>query len=263
MQGAPSTLTQNSGPADRFIMTGEARGGGFARHMTGTLPSEIIAGISFTGRSGGPVKMLGGFKKGHHTLPDAANAVTNAFLGRICAGELGEQAEALFQKVRAELGYKRKEVSLALTAPLAVLTAKDFTVEIAYALEEAEPTRYAVTQTLHSLRNGDLAQTEEFAAIFATAFTEISFSLKKGARLEAVIDAIEALDGEGGLAVDYPADCRECLIRVSGVEAQVRCTGGTLDIVFPRAGSPRELMAGFAAVRSAFAVSRTLAGMIG
>jgi hypothetical protein len=244
-------------------MTGGARGGGFARRMTGALPSAIIAGISFTGRSGGAVKALGGFKKGHHTLPDSANAVTNAFLGKICVGELEGQAETLFQKVRAGLGYKRKDVALNLSPPQAVLVAKDFTVEIAYALEATAPSRYAVTQTLHSLRNRDLTQTEEFAAIFAAAFTEICFGLKKGARVEAVIDAIEALDDGAGLFVEYPADCRECLIRVKGIEAQVRCTGGTLDMVFLRAGSPRELMADFAEVREAFAVSRTLAGMIG
>jgi hypothetical protein len=46
------------------------------------------------------------------------------------------------------------------------------------------------------------------------------------------------------------------------VDAQVRCTGATLDLVFPRAGSPRELIAGFAAVRGAFAVSRELAGLL-
>ena len=40
-------------------------------------------------------------------------------------------------------------------------------------------------------------------------------------------------------------------------------TGATLDMVFPRAASPRELMAEFAAVRGAFAVSRELAGLIG
>ncbi len=231
--------------------------------MASALPSEIIAGISFTGRTGGAVKALAGFKKSHHTLPDAANAVTNAFLGKICATELGAQAEALFQKVRTGLGYKRKDVSLALTSPTAVLAAKDFTVELAYALEAEEPARYAVTQTLHSLRNGDLAQTEEFAAIFARAFTEISFGLKKGARVEAMIDLIEGLDGEGGLGVTYPADCSECVISVTDVDARVRCTGATLDIIFPRAGSPRELMAAFADVRSAFSVSRELAGMVG
>lgn len=230
--------------------------------MASALPSQIIAGIGFTGRSGGMVKALGGFKKGHHTVPDAANEVTNAFLGKICADELGEQAEALFQRVRTGLGYKRKEVTLTLASPQALLVAKDFTVELHYALEAADPARYAVTQLLHSLRSGDLAQTEEFADIFAAMFSEITFSLKKDARVEAVIDVIEALDETAGLRVDYPADCRECVIAVEGVDAQVRCTGATLDIVFPRAGSPRELMAGFAAVRGAFAVSKELAGLL-
>ena len=231
--------------------------------MVQDLPSEIIAGISFVGRSGGAVKALAGFRKGHHTVPDAANAVTQAFLGKICATELGGEAEALFQRVRAGLGYKRKDLSLSLTPPIAVLAARDFTVEFGYALDERDPSRYGVTRVLQGLRNAELARTEEFTAIFAAAFSEISFGLKKGARVEAVIDLIEHLDGEGGLAVDYPADCHECHIRVTGVAAEVRCTGAAMELVFPRAGSPGELMAEFAAVRGAFAVSRELAGMIG
>lgn len=231
--------------------------------MTGELPSSIIADIGFIGRSGGAVKALGGFKKGHHTVPDAANAVTNGFLGKICERELAAQAEKLFQDVRTRLEYKRKDVTLNITGASAVLSAKDFTVEIFYALEEAAPGRYTVTTTLRDLKHGDLAQREEFAAIFAGKFTEISFTLKKGARVEAIIDVIEALDGEGGLAVSYPSDCHECVIRVEGVDAAVRCSGGTLEMVFPRAGAPHELMAGFAAVRGAFAVNRVLAGMLG
>ena len=209
------------------------------------------------------MKALGGFKKGHHTLPDVANATTNAFLGKLCAGELAGQAEKLFQAVRTGLGYKRKEVALSVASPGAVLTAKDFAVEICYALEEGAPARYAVTTTLHGLKNAELARTEEFSRIFAAMFSEISFALKKGASVEAVIDVIEALDGEGGLGVSYPSDCSECVISVEDVAAQVRCSGASLEMVFPRAGSPRELMEGFAAVRGAFGVSRVLAAMIG
>src|ERR1044071_7374258 len=103
--------------------------------MPDELPSRVIASIAFIGRAGGLVKGLAGFKKGHHTLPDAANAVTNAFLGRICETELTEEAERLFQDVRAGLAYKRKDIALNATSPLAVLTTKDFTVEMFYALE--------------------------------------------------------------------------------------------------------------------------------
>ena len=231
--------------------------------MTDELPSSIVAGISFIGRTSGMVKTLGGFKKGHHTLPDAANATTKAFLGKICAGELAARAEALFQRVRTELGYKRKDVSLSLASPGAQLMAKDFTVEITYALEAAAPARYAVTSTLRGLRNAELARTEEFSVAFARAFGEISFELKKGARIEDMVDAIEALDDDSGLTVTYPSDCHECIIGVAGLEAQLRCTGATLDMIFSTPGSPRELMAEFATVRTAFGVSRELARMIG
>ena len=263
-QAPPACFRMQAGsPAHRFFSVGGVLGGPFARRrMTGELPSSIISGIGFIGRGGGQVKALAGFKKGHHTVPDAANAVTNAFLGKICERELADSAEKLFQDVRTRLDYKRKDVALNVTGAVAVLTAKDFTVEILYTLEETAPGRYLVTTTMRDLKDGDLAQREEFAAIFAGKFTEISFALKKGARVEAIIDVIEALDGKGGLTVSYPSDCRDCVIRVDGVDAAVRCSGGTLEMVFPRAGAPHELMAGFAAVREAFAINRVLAGLL-
>jgi hypothetical protein len=226
------------------------------------LPSAIVAGLAFVGRGGGAVKSLGGFRKQHHTVPDAANAVTNAFLGKICERELADETEALFQSARTDLGYRRKDIALTVASPLATLAAKDFTVEIFYALEEADPARYAVTTTLRDLKSAELARTAEFAGVFAGRFTELSFALKKGARVEAVIDAIEALDGEGGMAVSYPSDCRECEITVEGVDARVRCTGASMDMIFPRAGSPAELMDGFAAVREAFQISKALVGLL-
>jgi hypothetical protein len=231
--------------------------------MPGGLPSSVIAEIGFIGRGGGGVKALAGFKKGHHSVPDAANATTNAFLGKICESELAAQAEALFQQVRAGLGYKRKQVSLSVASPVATLAAKDFAVEILYELELQDPARFTVMTTLREVRNAELLRTAEFAAIFAGKFTEILFGLRKGVSVEAVIDAIEALDGEGGLKVDYPSDCRECTITVAGVEAAVRCTGAALEIVFPRAGGPAELVDAFAGVREAFQISKVLRTMIG
>jgi hypothetical protein len=231
--------------------------------MTADLPPRIIASITFVGRGGGQVKSLAGFKKGHHSIPDAANAVTNAFLGKICAPELAADAEELFQSVRSGMGYKRQQISLNTAAPMAVLTARDFVVEIVYALEEADPARYAVTTTLRELRDLDVARGEAFARIFAAKFGEISFALKKGAKVEGVIDAIENLDGEGGLSVRYPSDCSECTISVEGIDAEVRCSGSTLDMIFPRAGAPAELIDAFGAVREAFQISKPLAGLIG
>ncbi len=231
--------------------------------MDGPLPTSVIASMSFVGRTSGAVKTLAGFKKGHHTVPDAANATTHAFLGKLCAPELATDAEKLFQEVRAALAYKRKDITLTLASPTATLLTKDFNVEIGYALEETDPARYVITTLMRELRDFELARSDGFTRVFARAFAEISFELKRGARVDAVIDAIEALDGEGGLAVRYPSDYTDCTISVEGVEATVRCTGAALEIVFPRQGSPAELLEAFIAVREAFQISKALAGLIG
>jgi hypothetical protein len=95
------------------------------------------------------------------------------------------------------------------------------------------------------------------------ADSEIRFPLITAARDEAVIAAIEALEGEARLKVVYPSDYRDCTIRVDGVDADVRCTGATLDVIFPRAGAPGELIDAFTSVREAFQISKALRGLIG
>ena len=51
--------------------------------------------------------------------------------------------------------------------------------------------------------------------------------------------------------------------KIEGVDADVRCTGATLEVVFPRTGAPAELIDGFAAVREAFQISKALRALIG
>ncbi|HSI08925.1 MAG: hypothetical protein ACAH89_07575, partial [Rariglobus sp.] len=211
---------------------------------------------------------LRGFDKSRHTVPDAVNNATSGFLAKLCTPELSEEAEEFFQRAKAAMNYKRKDVGLDVTSPVAVLGAKDFTLEIAYALEVVDPSSYGITRTLHSIKNGDLLRVEEFNELFAGQFSAIAFALKKGVRVEAVIDAVEGLEGDddadGKLRVDYPSDYRDCTLSVTGIAAAVVCDGATLEMRFEKSGSPRELVEAFAAVRKAFALTkdRALAGLL-
>lgn len=226
--------------------------------------NPFVSRIILVGRSTGLVKNLAGFRKQHHTVPDAVNAATTAFLGKLCAVELAEEAEGFFQRSKAAFAYKRTDLALDVTSPTAVLTAKDFTLELAYALEKTNAAGYEVTRTLHSLREGGLVARPEFNELFAAMFSGMVFGLAKGVKVEAVIDAVEARGGEDGLAVSYPSDCRHCVLLVDGVAAEVICDGATLEMRFPKPGSPAELVEAFAAVRSAFALTknRVLAGLL-
>ncbi len=227
-------------------------------------PHKFVSQISLVGRSCGAVKTLTGFKKQHHTLPDAVNPSTMAFLGKLCMSELTAEGEDFFQRAKAALRYKRADLALEVISPNAQLTAKDFVFELSYSLEKTEPDRYAITRTLHGLRSGNLIEQLEFDALFAGIFSSIVFGLTKGARVEAVIDAIEALDEETALTVTYPSDCRHCVLQVENVAAEVVCDGATLEMRFPKNGSPRELVAAFGELRAAFALTknRVLAGLL-
>lgn len=220
--------------------------------------------ISFVGRSGGAVKSLGGFRKAHHTVPDAVNAATSAFLAKLCATELADEGEALFQRVRTAFGYKRAELALDVASPHAVLTAKDFVYEIGYALEEREPAEFVVTRTLHGVASPEVLERPALDEVFVGAFGGIVFGLAKGVSVEAVIDAVEELPEGAALTVTYPSSCAHCVLRVDGVAAEVICDGTTLEMRFPKNGSPSELAREFLAVRAAFALTkkRVLAGLI-
>ena len=232
-------------------------------------PRSFIGGVSLVGRGGGLVKTLGGFRKAHHTVPDAVTPATSAFLAKLCAAELAAEGEKFFQAAKAGLGYKRAQITLEVTSPVAVLMTKDFVLEIGYALAAEAPASFVVMRTLHSLRNAELVEVAEFDALFAGQFSAVVFALKKGVKVEAVIDAVEGLDPEDeaagvGLTVDYPSDCQSCTLHAAGVDAAVVCDGATLEMRFARNGSPRELVAGFAELRRAFALTkaRVLAGML-
>jgi hypothetical protein len=225
--------------------------------------SPFVARLSLVGRGSGLVKNLAGFRKQHHTVPDAVNPATIAFFGKLCAPELAEEAEQVFQRARSGFGYKRAELSLDVAGPQAVLTAKDFTFELAYALERANPAGYEVTRTLHSLADG-AATRPELNTLFAGSFSSLVFALVKGVKVEAVIDAVEAREGADGLTVSYPSDCRQCRLSVAGVGAEVVCDGATLEMCISKAGSPAELIEAFGAVRAAFALTKNkvLAGLL-
>jgi hypothetical protein len=227
-------------------------------------PHQFVSRISLVGRSHGGVKNLSGFNRKHHTVPDVVNATTTAFLGKLCAGELKKEGEEYFQRTRAALGYKRTDLSLAVNSPAMHLTARDFVLEIVYALEKADTGQHLVTRTLHSMSGAELVELPAFDTLFAGVFSSIVFGLTKGVPVEAVVDAIEARGAESDLAVSYPSDCRHCVVSVNGVEASVVCDGTSLEMRFPKNGSPRELITEFAAVRSVFALTknRVLAGLL-
>lgn len=228
--------------------------------------AKIFESLSFRGRTTGAFKTLRGFKKSFHTVPDAVNATTNAFLAKLAADELAEEGEACFQRARTLLNYKRKDLTLDLAAGAATLSAKDFSLAIVYSLSEDNPAEYLVTRSLENLRNADFLSLPQTDELLGGLFNEVNFQLSRGAPVENVIDAVEGLGDRAGsaMSVTYPSNCATCTLAVEGVDAEVRYEPHELSIVFPRTAPPGALWTSFLAVRHAFALSEdeTLTGLI-
>lgn len=234
------------------------------RVMSSANDAKILQSFRFAGASTGAFKSLRGFKKSHHTVPDVVNQATSAFLAKLAHEELADEGEAFFQRARVALDYKRKDLSLDVSAGTSVLTAKDFMFEITYALREGDPSEYEVKRTLHSVRSADFLSTSECDQLFPRLFNEVVFTLAKGAPVEGVIDAVEGLKGSA-LEVAYPSDYRSCTLSLPDVAAQVRFDGGELAMVFAGSAPPSQLWANFLELRSAFALTKNpvISGLVG
>ncbi len=211
--------------------------------------------ISLLGRRPGRVKQLSGFRKGVHTVPGAVTAAAEAFLAKLCAGELAEETEALFREARTAFGYKRREISVDITGSMAQVIARDFRFEIVYALDESDPAAYVVARELSDLAPASEATWRLLDGLFPLHFSILRFPLGRPVAIEAMIDAIEDLEGAHGMSVDYPPDCGECTIRVAGVETEVLLSGPFLDLRFPGETSPSGILRAFLDVRAAFQAS--------
>ena len=212
--------------------------------MSGTERPRVVRSLVLVGRSGGEVRQLDAFDRKRHTVPDQVNAATQAFLARLCADELAAEAEALFQSVRQQFAYRRKEIALSVDLGLARLETKDFTLDMRYELEAADPSRYCVETELSRVSSRDLLETEAFAAAVGRRFDRLRCGFAAAAQVEAVIDAIES-DETGDLAVDYPSDCAECSVRIEGLDALVVIDAQLLEIRFRRLTTAADLLSAF------------------
>lgn len=224
--------------------------------------SSETRNVHLLGARMGNVKSLPGFRKGFHkppaVLPDAN--FERQFAG-ICAAELEQLARDLFEKLRAARGYKRKEINLNVGAPDATLTTIDFTLDVRYELDPADPSDYRLVHDLHTIRDITVFADGSLNEVFSGTFNRVSFSFGESIDMEALIDELE--DAPGGAAtLRYPPDCSECTIQLAGFVGNVRVTPRELEVVTPMGASPAELVKTFVEASDVLAANPTLERLI-
>ena len=219
-------------------------------------------GVHILGTRTGIVKALLGFRKNIHRIPVVLPdpAYERQFIG-ICAADLDRVVRDLFERLRIARGYKRREITLATDSPASTLTTTDFTLDLVYSLDAAEPADYQINYDLHGIRDIGAFADEQLNAVFAGIFNRIAFPFAEKVVLETLIDDLEALPGTA-TSLLYPPDCSECVVRLPGYPGKVRLTSSQMEVINPSATSPGELVKTFVEAGELLASNPTLARLI-
>ena len=224
--------------------------------------SAEVRNVHLLGHRPGNVKNLLGFRKGFHKVP--AVLPDNNFARQfpaMCAPDLEQLSRELFEKLRAARGYKRKEINLNVGSPDATLTTSDFTLDLRYELDPADPGDFRMIHDLHTIRDIAVFADGSLNDVFSGVFNRVSFSFGQAIDIEDLIDELEEAPG-GAANLRYPPDCSECTIQLTGFVGLVRVTPRELEVVSPAGTSPAELVKTFVEASDVLSANPTLERLI-
>ncbi len=198
---------------------------------------------SLSGTSGGSVRSLSGFRKGVHTIPDRHSAALDAFLAKIAAEDLANEAEAFYQTTRQQFAYRRKDLNLTVSTPAAVLETPAFALEITYGSDPDDPARYERSLRLSRIE-ADQLTSNATGEVFATAFDTLEMVLRTPIRIEDLIDAVED-DPDSIWKVKYPSSCEWCELATNEIEGFIYVSTNWIRLRLPSPGPPAVLLAAY------------------
>ena len=201
--------------------------------MTNPAPGEA-RNVHLLGQRAGNVKTLLGFRKGFHKIPAALpDAGFERQFAAICEPDLQQFAVDLFEKLRAARGYKRRgDQPSRRHARCDGGRRPDFTLDIGYVLDPADPGGFQFIHDLHTIRDIAVFADGSLNEVFSGVFSRVSVSFGAPIEMETLIDELEEAPG-GAAALRYPPDCRECHIQLSGLAGEVRVTPRELEVGEP------------------------------
>ncbi|MCP4449956.1 MAG: caspase family protein [Planctomycetes bacterium] len=197
--------------------------------------------IDMLGSKGGSIRELSGFRKTHHRIPDAINDRTEMFVQGIASDDVRIEATQLHNSLKANYGYKRKEIQLDIQGASADIATKDFDLSIAFSQNTEDAGDYTIEYLITNVRDPDALQDEGLQKILHQHFDEVRFSIKGRVDLGEIIDAIEA-ETQDQISIDYPPDCSHLKIIPAACRWSINMSTSHISIVNDYLESPASML---------------------
>lgn len=203
--------------------------------------SEYIRQIDLLGSSGGLIKQLSGFRKKLHFVPEAKTQAADGFVQKIATEELAEEGNALFDAIKENFNYKRREIRLELGTGSAELITKDFDLVLRYAQDPEDAAYYVIEYQITNVQNPEALLDAGLQQVLSNHFDQLRFNVKGRMDLEALIDQLEE-DEPDNITLKYPADCSHVELHLVGRKWYIDVTANAVSIITPSPGGPGILL---------------------
>lgn len=222
-----------------------------------TAPSEnerTLQRVALRGETPVRVKELAGYRKGA-PVPDRVTPAFVKTVGKLAEAELNADVERHFQLIREKLGYKRREVEVALAEDgRASIHTPDFAYHVAIDLAD-DPATALLRREVSDVRSEAVLRSPAFRDVFGATFDTLVFAFPEPPDIARIVDDIEDRDLPG-VKVTCPSQCTWAEIELPRLSCSVRIDSQALAIHERAEASAGALVDTFFSLREFFAGER-------
>ncbi|MDB6021534.1 MAG: hypothetical protein JWQ04_1391 [Pedosphaera sp.] len=203
---------------------------------------SILKDSSFRGEANGHVRVLQGFNKRYHKVPDNNSGATKAFIRKIGNDDVNSQAEAIHAALKAAFKYKFKDVIFGCNDGAATIKTPDFDVNITIQQDQDNPADYVIVTGVSAIRRPAVLTEDEFSSVFSRYCDTIIIELTKPIN---VGDKIGQIEEDSDLAdnLKYSADGESFTLTLPAEAVQFEVTAYQIAISLLGGGGLKKLLA--------------------
>ena len=197
------------------------------------------------------IKTLGGFRK-HFRKPEKGSTLSDEFLADLAEGDLNEDLDSTFAKLKSEFGLKRKQLSA--TDPIGnfgEVTTPGFTYEVSVSTIEGESSNVLWRRAISKISDAETVTCPAFEKTFGKQFNILELTLREPLDVEDVIDQVEDC-GDDTVKIDYEKDASWCRIEFRGRKESIHVEADRIQVRSGGEVSPAQLIETFLTAHAQF-----------
>jgi hypothetical protein len=209
------------------------------------LDPSRLKRVVFRAEQTGRVKDLSGYRK-THSVPDRANEWARKYVARVAAPDIKLDLDQVFDAVREQFGYKRKDVDVSAERDgFGFIRTPDFEYTVSVSVNPDEPSDVVWRREIGRLSDPAFVRSEGYVAIFGAMFDRLVFEFAVPVDVAEFVDRIEDSPPEG-VKIGVASDAGAAEIKLAGFAGRVTVTNQAVEIE-GRTGSAAGLLDQFLA----------------